>query len=273
MADLTVAAAADQLGVPYDVVRQWVTLDVLPPGRRADTVTAAGVTALAAVRDRYATARLEATVATLKGGVGKTTLVWHLATLLGSAGRRVLVIDTDPQSQSALDWANIAVARGYTVPFQVLPWATHDLPARVSAYRRDPGYDDLLIDAGGLDVTLFERALSVTAQLILPIPPNPIDVRRLPATVDTARRVQEATGRRIYPTVLLTRVDRRVDADNARTFLASSNLPVLKAQVRNLAQYPRAFGTVPTAAQCADYHAPLHELRQLAANIPPEESR
>lgn len=270
MANLTVAGAADQLGVPREVVRQWVTLDVLPAGRAPDTVTAAGVTALAAIRDRYATAPLEATVATLKGGVGKTTLVWHLATLLGAAGRRVLVIDTDPQSQSALDWANIAVSRGLTVPFVVLPWATHDLGARVAAYRHQPGYDDLLIDAGGLDVTLFERALAVTRQLILPIPPNPIDVRRLPATVDTARRVQQATGRAIYPSVLLTRVDSRVDADNARAFLATSRIPVLRAQVRSLRGYARAFGTVPTAAQCGDFYAPLHELRQLAADLPKE---
>ena len=76
-----------------------------------------------------------------KGGVGKTTLTLHLAHWLTLRGRRVLVVDADPQG-SARDWLE---ARQSPTPFAVVgldrPTLHRDLGPLL------PGYDVVVIDA------------------------------------------------------------------------------------------------------------------------------
>ena len=54
-----------------------------------------------------------------KGGVGKTTLALHLAGRWAGKGRRVLVVDADPQG-SALDWSEQRASLGHPRLFGVL---------------------------------------------------------------------------------------------------------------------------------------------------------
>jgi chromosome partitioning protein len=137
-----------------------------------------------------------------KGGVGKTTIAVCLSGELHARGRRVTLIDADPQ-QSSLHWA---------APRQ-LPFAVRDIPfqaERPAHWMKSiiaPSADDFLV----VDTATTEEALHaavLSAQLILlPCTPSGIDIE---ATIDTLYiinciRVQ----RRLHVDALL--VPNRVD--------------------------------------------------------------
>jgi chromosome partitioning protein len=216
------------------------------------------------------------TVGGLKGGIGKSTTSVFLATAIARRrlkkaaaqiepllnGLKPLLVDADPQSQTAYDWAQIALSRGYTLPWQCLPWATDDLPAKVRGMH--DLCSDVITDVGGETSKMFRASVSVCPELIIPVRPNLIELRRIPATIEAAREVENLTGTKVYPRVLLVCVDTRAgDADVAREFLAKNKVPVMKAHVRQGVLYPRTFGHVPD--ELGDYDAVLNEINEEVA--------
>lgn len=163
------------------------------------------------------TGPLVISVASLKGGVGKTTTAIHLAAHLALAGQRVLLADGD-RIRTATAWA-----RGGNLPYPVLP---------ITALARGVGqYDAVIMDTeGGVENgKLVEYAQS--SDLIL-LPTSP-DINGLDGASQTAE-VLRAGGVPVgQSAALLTMVRPGGMKDiNARKGLAELGLPVLKASVR-----------------------------------------
>ena len=118
-----------------------------------------------------------------KGGVGKTTISVNLAATLAKSGRRVLLVDADPQG-SALAWSSVREAEPL---FPVIGMAKPTLHRELPALAKD--FDLVVID-GAPRVNQLARAAMLASDLVLiPVQPSPYDVW---ASADTVRLVREA---------------------------------------------------------------------------------
>lgn len=190
------------------------------------------------------------TVGNLKGGVAKTTTSVHLACGLARTGR-TLLIDADPQAASALDWSTVA---GEGFPVTVIPWSGPDLARRIRDVAAD--YAHLVVDTGGENDVVLGQALLATEELIVPVAPSLIELRRLPATFDLAAKIDVISP--VTARVLLCKVRSGTRSGVEARELLEADLPVMAAQIGLREAYATAFGSVP--ADLGEYEAVLAEL-------------
>ncbi len=129
------------------------------------------------------------TVAVLaqKGGAGKTTLSLHWAVAAEARGRRVAVLDTDPQA-SASAWAQRRLGLGRTSP-AVFQARDANLEELVRACWAE-GYDLILIDTMPRVERPSVDAAKVADLAVIPCGPSIIDIEAIAATIAITTRVR-----------------------------------------------------------------------------------
>lgn len=110
-------------------------------------------------------------VANLKGGSGKSTVVFNLALWLQMKGQPVVVYDLDPQ-QTLLDVAEVRREEGLTPPLSV--YAPRD--SLLEDLSSHPKNAQVLVDVGAANIDAMKTAIKASDQLIIPVPPSQPDV-------------------------------------------------------------------------------------------------
>lgn len=125
-------------------------------------------------------------VANLKGGSGKSTVVFNLGLWLQMKGQPVVVYDLDPQ-QTLLDVAEVRREEGYTPPLQVYP-PRESLQNDLTYH---PKKTHVLVDVGAANLDAMKKAIMSSDQIIIPVPPSQPDVWATQRFLDI---VNEATN-------------------------------------------------------------------------------
>jgi chromosome partitioning protein len=181
------------------------------------------------------------TVATMKGGSGKSTVASCLAVHWHLRGRRPTLIDADPQ-RSIMRLAARERALGGVA---VVEDATEEAPK--TARRLASGGGLVIIDTPGFRSKTTLECLAASDFLLVPVKPSPFDVDRMLDTLSIL--TERPDGRRPLFRCLLTQTTRdSVIAKHIRSELADAGLPVMTSEMANRVAYPEAslWGATPS---------------------------
>lgn len=157
-----------------------------------------------------------------KGGAGKTTLSVNLARGIQLRGKRVIIVDSDPQG-SARDWN--AANEGKLIHVVGLDRKTLDKD--IVAISKD--YDYVVIDGAPQLADLAIAAIKCADLVLIPVQPSPYDIWASADLVEIIKARQEITNGKPKAAFVISRqIVNTLLGDEIRDALKDYGLPVFK---------------------------------------------
>ena len=196
------------------------------------------------------------TLASRKGGAGKSTLTAQLAAQCHAAGKRTLIIDADPQGSLSL-WHSL---RRDGQPKLVTPERGLD---RALAFAMIEGTDYVFIDTAPTMWVVVQEAIRVASMVLIPARPGFFDLAAVRETVKVSR-----ARNRPYAVVINAAPVRRDDKDAnlvtaSRAYFEGLQIPVWSGQISQRAGFQSTLAAGASAAEIGPQTAAGMEIAKL----------
>jgi chromosome partitioning protein len=218
-----------------------------------------------------------------KGGVGKSTIAYSVAWELLERGRKVLLLDADPQRSIATAYQHAKIHR--LIPPDLLTVANGSQLIQLVG-NKGAEYDDIIIDTPGRTDDIQLASMMVSDVVVVPVFGSGFEVWAVEQTVQLVRKAQDTRaehsqkgqGRPLEASLIITRAKPNTAlTKQARLQLQQAPIRCMISQTTNRVEWEEFSGTGMGVAQYAPTSKGAAELRDITdellvlANIPTEQ--
>jgi chromosome partitioning protein len=184
------------------------------------------------------------TIASTKGGVGKSTFILNLAAVMLSKGKKVAILDADSQNTIS-KWNKVReymINEGEKLSELFVASARGETLLEIANDKKNQGYF-VLIDSPGVDDVNMRSALLRSDFVISTCPPSAVDLWEVESLMNILKKLQITQSRRLPLLLIFNKVPTRhskVALDDAISFFENNNINpdfLLKSVIRERAVF------------------------------------
>jgi chromosome partitioning protein len=199
-----------------------------------------------------------------QGGVGKTTLALHLAGVWACQGRRVAVIDADPDA-CAVEWSELRAQEMLPSRFTVIAIARDTLHRELAAVARD--VDRAIVDGPSHIEPITRSALMAADFVLVPVQPPPFQGLAFVETLRLANGMMTVRPQ-LRIRLVLNRCKRRASVKrDLSQALADYDPPAPTSSIAERAVFTEAMENGRLAFELPHSRAAVQEIAALAAEV------